>query len=144
MKIDYFVNRFKVFLEKAQKEHEVFVRSDSFEALAVDANTDNLYKGEDSDGNSITPSYSFSYAKFKRSIGQPADRVTLKLEGDFYSSIFLKWSGTRFFLDANDPKTQKLKLKYGDEILGLQSKDVLYLQKEVIEKVKFQIKSIKI
>lgn len=57
--------------------------------------------------------------KNKKKAGQPYDRVTLKKTGKFYDSLYLHVDENGFSVESSDPKADKLKEKYGAEILRL-------------------------
>lgn len=57
--------------------------------------------------------------QMKEEKGQPTDRVTLRDTGDFYDSMRVDADKTYFEIVADDWKTEQLKGKYGDDILGL-------------------------
>ena len=57
--------------------------------------------------------------QLKTEKNQPTDRVTLKDTGDFYESMRVEAEQTFFEIVADDWKTEELKEKYGDDILGL-------------------------
>ncbi len=71
------------------------------------------------DGEDITPPYTFVTVKIKTAKGQPTDRVTLRDTGDFHKSFHVRVEGDAFEVDATDPKTEKLKDKYGEGIMAL-------------------------
>lgn len=92
---------------------------DQNRAFLEDANTAQLAAGLDSEGQDIGPEYAPLTVAIKKEKGQPTDRVTLRDEGDFYSSVVLNLDRDRFELVATDPKTPALVEKYGEEILGI-------------------------
>jgi len=61
--------------------------------------------------------YSPFTVQMKQLKGQPTDRVTLKDEGDFYRSFFIKVGSDHFEVMASDSKTEKLVREYGEEIM---------------------------
>ena len=85
-----------------------------------DLQTEQRWRGIDSEGNPITPAYSPFTVQIKKLKGQPVDRVTLKDEGDFYKGMFLSGGNAGNYAIGNrDQKLNRLKSKYGEEILGL-------------------------
>jgi hypothetical protein len=74
-------------------------------------NTDQLDSGQASDGSEVQPSYRPSTIERKKRKGQPYDRVTLKDEGDFHASFFVRF--------GSDQKRVYLERKYGTDIYGL-------------------------
>ena len=95
--------------------------------LIVKMNTDQLYKGIDSDGNEITPSYTPFTVDIKRQKNQPYDRVTLKDTGDFHDSFLVRFNDDSFELDATDRKKPKIDRKYGESIYGLTDDNITKL-----------------
>lgn len=101
----------------------------------IDLNTeDQLFdRGIGSDGTPLEPTYSNPYKKLKKAIGQPSDRVTLRLEGDFYKSFEVIIGDKQFRINATDKKTKWLINRYGEKVFGL-TKDNLSLFREVVVK----------
>ncbi|OJW78439.1 hypothetical protein [Spirosoma sp. 48-14] len=87
--------------------------------LIADLNRKQLAAGIRADNSAISPYYRPDTVQIKRDKGQRTDRVTLHDTGDFYESIFTAVFDQAFDLEATDPKTEELKAKYGDDILGL-------------------------
>lgn len=89
--------------------------------LVLDMNTkDQLFeRGINSKGEKINPPYTPFTVRQKRIKGQPTDRVTLRDEGDFHSSFYMKRSAEQIEISATDSKTEALVWQYGDEIFGL-------------------------
>ena len=84
--------------------------------------TKQLYvKGENALGVEISSymPYTPFTIEIKKEKGQPTDRVTLRDTGDFYDSMKVDAERTYFEIVADDWKTEELKGKYGDDILGL-------------------------
>lgn len=89
----------------------------------VDMNIYQMYDmGETRDGQEITPYYAPYTVELKKKKGQPTDRVTLRDTFAFQSSLWVQFYQDGFEIKASDKKTERLKAKYGDEILGLQDK----------------------
>lgn len=101
------------------------------EAEAIDLNTDQLYSGIDSLGNSLGTYTEFTKRQ-KRAKGQPSDRVTLKDEGDFYDGFNIRSKKFPFILDSSDSKTDMLADKYGDDIFGLTPKNTKEYAREIV------------
>lgn len=94
----------------------------------VDMNIGQLYdSGEDRNGNKIQPPYAPVTVQIKRKKGQPTNRVTLRDTFEWQSSFFVQYLADGFEIMASDWKTDRLKAKYGDSILGLQDEAVQYL-----------------
>lgn len=95
------------------------------EAAVISMNVDDqLYQGIDADGKEVAPPYRAFTIAMKRIKGQPYDRVTLRDEGDFHTSFFIRYGADQFTLDAADWKRQKLDRKYGSEIFGLTPENI--------------------
>ena len=65
--------------------------------------------------------------------GQPSDRVTLRREGDFHGSFFVKFGKVGFAIDATDSKRDKLVRKYGKQIFGLTPESKTYVSNEILK-----------
>lgn len=84
-------------------------------------NREQMFKGVTSDEKRITPEYRPATVREKRKKGDPSDRVTLSDTGRFYEGMFLRVDTVTYTFDSDDPKTEKLRKKYGDKIFGLTS-----------------------
>jgi hypothetical protein len=80
--------------------------------IIIDQNLIQLDKGLDSLGSDLGIYARYAY----KDRWKPID---LNLSGDFRRSIYPQFSDESFTLEASDPKTSKLQMRYGDEILGL-------------------------
>lgn len=111
-------------LQKVDLERVALAAFKENEHFALDLNTqDQLFeRGEDAEGNKITPEYTPFTKMIKRQKGQPTDRVTLKDEGDFYRGFYVKSQKFPVIFDSRDSKTGELVFKYGKEIFGLSEK----------------------
>ena len=69
----------------------------------------------------------------KRSKGQPSDRVTLRGEGDYHGSFFVKFGKVGLTIDATDSKRDKLVGKYGKLIFGLTPESKTYVSNEILK-----------
>lgn len=98
----------------------------------IDLNLQQLYDGLNADGSPIEPEYTPFTVAIKRRKGQPSDRVTLRDTGDFWEGIALKVFETEFELIGTDSKTDKLKAKYGDLIIGLSEESRLRLLNDIL------------
>lgn len=125
-RLDRMIQGFRDFAEASDRIVLDCVREN--EAVIVDMNAeDQLYeKGENRLGVSISDyqPYSPVTVEYKRMKGQPFDRVTLRDEGDFEASFFIRYTSDSFEIWASDSKTEKLVRKYGDEILGLNDENL--------------------
>lgn len=103
--------------------------------LVLDMNTqDQLYeKGIDSTGNKVLPNYTAKTVEIKKFLGQPTNRVTLRNEGDFHSSFYLKRAAKEIEISATDEKTEALVDKYGKEIFGLTSENLEELSNNYVK-----------
>lgn len=77
--------------------------------------------GVDSDGQLLTPAYTFNTIQFKVEKGQRFDHVTLKDTGGFYESFVVIPLPTGFRLTANPIVDDGSNLfeKYGEKVVGL-------------------------
>lgn len=102
--------------------------------VAMNADEQLYEQGENALGVSIMSyrPYADSTIRRKRAKGQPYNRVTLRDEGDFERSFFLKVSLFDFQIAASDFKTEYLTRRYGDEILGLSDENVGVLRREYL------------
>lgn len=90
------------------------------EAMVIAMNVDDqLFQGITADNQETTPSYRPSTIQRKKRKSQPYDRVTLRDEGDFHSSFFVRYGTDEFTIDAADYKKQWLDRKYTPKIYGL-------------------------
>lgn len=107
------------------------------EALVIDMNTqDQLFeKGINAKGEKITPAYTPYTIKIKKEKGQPINRVTLKDEGDFQSSFYLKKKVDEIEVGSSDIKTEAIVWKYGDEIFGLSPENLHEIEEHYIKPV---------
>ena len=53
------------------------------ERFIINLNAAQMYRGEKADGTEIKPSYAPSTIRYKKKVGQPYNRVTLRDSGDF-------------------------------------------------------------
>jgi len=103
--------------EAEQKVIEEVKRNESFALFLV--TSEQLDKGFDGEGNPIKPPYTAFTRAIKRKKGQPTNRVTLKDTGDFHGAMMILYGPEEFRLINTDWKAQKLRTKYGTDILGL-------------------------
>ena len=61
--------------------------------------------------------YSPLTIQIKQAKGQPTDRVTLRDEGDYHRSFYIKVGSDHFEVKASDSKAEKLAREYGEEIM---------------------------
>lgn len=130
-------------LEKIKVDRDKIVLDtiQMFETFVIDQNRKQLFAGIDGKGNQIVPEYTDKTYDIKISVGQPADRVTLKDTGDFYASIFIDYGTKYIYFDANDSKTNDLIDKYGGSILGLTESSIEILKKKIKSTLQTKIKS---
>lgn len=114
-----FINNIDTYMEAATIEAEDTI---------IEMNISQLYdNGENRNGQKITPEYTPATVEIKRRKGQPTNRVTLRDTFEWQASFYIQYNQDGFEIMASDWKTEKLKNKYGDEILGLQDEMVKYL-----------------
>lgn len=91
------------------------------ESDIIELNTEKqlFEKGIDSAGKKITPPYRPLTIRMKRAKGQPTNRVTLQDTGAFHRSFYLTKGKDFVEINARDPKTKKLLVKYGEDVKGL-------------------------
>lgn len=85
-----------------------------------DFNTEQLQKGERSDG-SILPSYSPASVNV---YGKRPGPMTLRDTGDFYRGIKLDISATAATIVSKDIKTSELETRYGTKIIGISDENL--------------------
>jgi len=68
--------------------------------------------------------YSPFTVEIKQLKGQPTDRVTLRDEGDYHASFYIKIGSDHFEIKASDSKAQKLSREFGEEIMHLTDKNL--------------------
>jgi hypothetical protein len=136
-------------LQRFQKEAEEEVvkevqRNEDFALFLV--TDEQLFQGFDSEGKRISPPYTAFTRTIKRQKRQPTNRVTLLDTGVFYDSMFLLYGDKDFRVINIDEKSQKLRQKYGTDILGLneRSRDLLAqkIKPGLIEEFKTAINAI--
>jgi hypothetical protein len=76
--------------------------------------------------------YSPLTIEIKKEKGQPYNRVTLRDEGDFEQSFYVKADTQQFTIKAADWKTEDLIQRYGRQILGLTEENKIILIWEYI------------
>ena len=117
-------------LESYLDNINVFMETATIEAQdkIIDMNIGQLYdSGQDSDGNALKPDYAPVTVQIKREKGQRTDHVTLRDTFAFQSSFWIQFYSDGFEIMASDRKTDRLKAKYGEKILGLQDGNVRHL-----------------
>lgn len=101
-----------------------------------DLNIFQLQKGIDGEGNRIEPPYADLTVAIKQAQGKRYDVVTLEDTGAFYKGIGIKIMNEGFEFFDTDRKTDSLMIKYGKDILGLNSDSISY-SREYIYKPEF-------
>ena len=94
-------------------------------------------KGEDKEGEKITPSYTRFTISIKKRKNQPTNRVTLKDTGSFHESIYIIAESDSFKIGTNHELSNDLSSKYGKNIIGIQDK---YLKEFVYNRLIPRIK----
>ena len=108
------------------------VEKNSNEIIELNTKKQLFDKGIGSDGNKLKPPYSNPYKKLKNKLGQPTDRVTLRLEGDFYESFEIIIGSEQFQINATDFKTKFLLKRYGQKVLGLTNSNVSQFNQMIV------------
>lgn len=117
-------------LQDYQENINVYMEAATIEAegTIIDMNIGQLYdSGENSNGEKLQPPYAPETVAIKRKKRQPTNRVTLRDTFEWQSSFYVQYLQDGFEIMASDWKTDRLKSKYGDTILGLQDGNVRYL-----------------
>lgn len=103
----------------AEQTRNILVVVKRNEAIILDLNEAQMFKGIDGDFLPIYPPYaSPSYAYFKLSLN-PLGVVDLKLTGSFYRNRFVVADKFPVYIDDRDSKTPMLLEKYGSAVLQL-------------------------
>lgn len=127
------VERFNEELTSGRLMHDIILAN---EAYIIDMNAyEQLYnKGVNRLGVSIMDyrPYSPYTISYKKAVGQPYDRVTLRDEGDFYRGFFIEADDRMFYISSTDDKTNKLTKKYTNYIFGLTDENKAELTWEYI------------
>lgn len=101
------------------------------EKEVIQMNTDQLFGGESADETGLSPRYTPSTIERKRRRNQPYDRVTLRDEGDFHASFFVRYGEDFFELASDDQKRVYLERKYGERLYGLTPGNIDRLTKDL-------------
>lgn len=104
--------------ERMEKEVLMIVKNN--EDTATNLNTDQLFHGKDSDGNSL-PNYSPTSVNV---YNKPPGPIRLFDSGDFYRGFFLSANKFPIVFSSTDSKTDKLSKAFGYGIFGLQKKNL--------------------
>ena len=113
--------------------------SSKISKIILDLNTDEQLgkKGILSTGDSL-PDYSPNTLPFKQGKSGFAgitSHMTLFGEGDFHESFILDASSFPLFIEATDPKTNDLALRYGENIFGLTKESIQELKEQSIDEI---------
>lgn len=100
------------------------------EAGILDLNIGQMMAGKNADGSTIFPEYTERTKRIKQAKGQPSDRVTLRDEGDFHQGMIMEADNFPVMLTSQDDKTGMLVEKYGNEIFGLNKKNLRTVARE--------------
>lgn len=94
----------------------------------ADLNREQLADGKDSNDVDLASiggdyaAYTIEYKQaFGKGLGAVIDRVTLYDTGDFHKGIIVKVSQDEILIIGTDPKTEKLKRDWGNEIIGVKN-----------------------
>lgn len=125
-RITNLINNLETFLEQIPFSMEA--ATTEAEETIIDMNISQLYdRGERRDGLPVKPYYVPATVAIKKKKGQRTDHVTLRDTFEFQMSFYVQYYNDGFEIKADDWKTERLKNKYGEEILGLQDKMVTIL-----------------
>ena len=121
------------------------VEENSNEIIELNTEKQLFDQGIGSDGRRLEPPYSNPYKKLKKKLGQPTNRVTLRLEGDFYKSFEVIIGKEQFRINATDFKTKFLLKRYGQKIFGLTGSNVtefnqMVIRPELLKQIRKKIK----
>lgn len=119
----------KIDLEKiALKEFE------SMKEEAFDLNTeDQLFsRGVDAHGVSLGD-YAPLTIRLRSEAGLPVDRITTRVEGDFHAGWEANFSRWPVFFTSSDSKTGELIFLFGEDIFGLEEKNISKLIEDGIK-----------
>jgi hypothetical protein len=121
------------------------VKENSNEIIQLNTEDQLFDQGIGSDGLRLEPAYSNPYKKLKKALSQPSDRVTLRLEGDFYKSFEVIIGKDQFRINATDKKTKWLVNRYGEKIFGLTADNVtlfreIVIKPDLLKEIRKQIK----
>lgn len=91
--------------------------------VAIELNQSQLWKGQTSTGRKIRKYRSKSYAKFKLGLN-PLGVTDLKLTGSFWGKMYMDGSVFPPRIDSSDKKRDEIVDNYGEDIFGIQSKNL--------------------
>lgn len=111
------------------------------ERFIVDMNAQQMYAGEKATGKPIKPPYAPATIRYKQKKGQPTNRVTLRDTGDFHFKHLKVIARYNDFvidtsLSGNRPYGFLMQgpRSYGEDILGLQDKNMRKLYDQKLKK----------
>lgn len=89
--------------------------------------------------------YAASTIRAKKKKGQPTTRVTLRDTRAFHQAMFVVFDEDGFYITSEDPKTEELRAKYGDDIFRLTNENfnrILrnHIRKELVNRLKKAIR----
>lgn len=110
-------------ISKVSQELEAVAMDSVYEnqGLLIAKNTGNLFAGKNANNqrlDEIGGEYKPFTIEMKKAKGQPYNRVTLFDTGAFYSGFFVKVFDRGWELNSRDPKRNKLKNRWGEDIFG--------------------------
>ena len=94
-------------------------------------------RGIKGDGTFIG-NYSPGYEALKRIENKRASHITLRDGGDFYAGMFVRFEGSKLFINSTDSKTPTLVKDYGESILDLTEEEKIMLIDVIIEPLIFK------
>ena len=103
------------------------------EGEVLSLNKERLFEeGTDRNDDFIEPEYRPFTIEVKEMTGLPTDHVTLFQTGGFYASFFIEYGADGFSIQAKDPVSKKLYVKYGGAVMGLTDDEVAYVSREFV------------
>lgn len=95
------------------------VRENEQQIVQLNTEVQLFGRGIDGRGQRLQPPYSEAYARRKRRLGLPVDRVTLRLTGDYHKATYLDFGQEDFALRNDNYKHRFLAKRYGEAIIML-------------------------
>lgn len=104
--------------------------------IIAELNRDQLRQGQTSNAASLPPYSNVSVNKF----GKTAGPIKLYDTGDFYKGIKPEFAQTSFTIEDSDFKTDMLKDRYGDDILGLTQENIGELAQDALGQIQYELR----
>lgn len=142
IKIDQLINSLQEFNRDIYQFLQEIIRKNENEIADLNSQIQLKETGENAIGISIMnyAPYAPLTIEIKKQKGQRTDIVNLTDTEDFINSFYIEIGNESFEIKANDWKTEELKEKYGEEILGLNEENIhdviwIYIYPYLIEKL---------